>query len=105
MPTGQFTYIWEYTIDPARQAEFLAAYKPNGGWAQLMSRHPGYLGTKLLRDVENENRFVTVDHWASKSDRDSFRKEFSSEFDRLDQECEQFTVRETFIGDFFILGG
>jgi heme-degrading monooxygenase HmoA len=101
----QFSYIWEYTVDPARKAEFLSAYEPDGDWAQLMSRHPGYLGTKLLGDVEIENRYVTVDYWASKSDRDAFRAEFSTEFDELDQECEQLTLSETFLGDFFILGG
>lgn len=63
MSSKQFSYIWEYTVDPARQAEFLSAYKPDGTWAQLMSRHPGYLGTKLLQDVETDNRFVTVDAW------------------------------------------
>jgi len=104
VPSEQFTCLWEYTIDPARKAEFLSAYKPDGHWAQLMARHPGYLGTKLLLDVEAENRYVTVDYWTSKSDRDAFREEFSSEFDRLDQDCEQFTISETFLGDFLILG-
>lgn len=103
MSSKQFSYIWEYTVDPARQAEFLSAYKRDGTWAQLMSRHPGYLGTKLLQDVETDNRFVTVDYWASKSHRDAFREEFSSEFDQLDRECEQFTVREMFVGDFLVL--
>jgi heme-degrading monooxygenase HmoA len=101
----QFTYIWEYTIDPERRAEFLSAYKPDGDWARLMSRHPGYLGTKLLRDVDEDNRFLTVDYWTSMSDRDEFREKYASEFDQLDRACEQYTVAETFIGDFLVSGG
>ena len=103
MSRKQFAYIWEYTVDPAQKAEFLSAYGPDGDWAQLMSRHNGYLGTKLLGDIETDDRFVTIDFWQSKSDRDGFREDFSAEFNQLDEECEQFTVTETFLGDFFIL--
>jgi 2-hydroxychromene-2-carboxylate isomerase/heme-degrading monooxygenase HmoA len=103
LSSDYFTYIWEYTVDPARRAEFVSAYRPGGDWAQLMSRHAGYRGTKLLHDVETENRFVTIDYWVSRSDRDAFREEFASEFNRLDQECEQFTISESFIGDFAVL--
>ena len=103
MSAGQFSYIWEYTVDPDRRSEFLGAYNPVGDWAKLMSRHPGYLGTKLLEDVENNNRFVTIDYWVSQSDRDAFREQFKDEFDRLDRDCEEYTTSETFLGDFSIL--
>jgi len=105
MSPDQFSYIWEYTVEPTRKSEFLDAYRTDGDWARLMSRHPGYLGTKLLEDVDNDIRFVTVDYWTSKSDRDAFREQFKVEFDRLDHDCEEFTLSETFLGDFLILGG
>lgn len=103
MSSEQFAYIWEYTVNPVRQADFLGAYRPHGDWAQLMSRHPGYLGTTLLGDVEKNTRFVTVDYWVSKSDRDAFREEYSVDFEQLDRKCEQFTTSETFLGDFLVL--
>ena len=102
MSAEHFAYIWEYTIDPDRRGEFLEAYRPGGDWTQLMSRHAGYLSTQLLGDVENSHRFVTVDYWTSKADRDEFRTQFRSEFDKLDEECEAFTVSETFLGDFLV---
>ena len=37
MASERFAYILEYTIDPNRRADFLAAYNPEGEWAQLFS--------------------------------------------------------------------
>jgi hypothetical protein len=28
-----YLYAWEYDVDPAKTAEFLAAYAPEGAWA------------------------------------------------------------------------
>lgn len=105
MSANQFAYVWEYTVDPGQKAEFLSAYKPDGAWTRLMSRHGGFLGTELLGDVDNDNRFITVDYWTSKSERDAFRTEFASEYAQLDADCESCTLSESFIGDFFVVGG
>ena len=105
MSSQHFAYIWEYTIDASLRDDFLNAYAPEGEWAKLMSRHPGYISTCLLHDTENGNRYVTVDYWVSKSDRDSFRSMFSDEYNQLDQKCEHFTAVELFIGDFFVVDG
>lgn len=103
MASERFAYVWQYMIDPSRRSEFLAAYKPGGEWAQLFSLDPSYIETLLLHDVEDENRFVTIDFWTSKADRDSFRKQFSPEFDALDSRCETFTKDEQFLGDYLLV--
>lgn len=103
-PSAVFSYIWQYEIDPARRQEFLDAYKPGGDWTRLFARHPGWLGTRLLQDVNDPGRFVTVDVWQSKQDRDAFREQNASDFDALDDACEAFTVKETFLGDFAEVG-
>ena len=100
MATGRFAYIWQYEIHPARREEFLAAYNPNGEWANLFSSDPSYLGTRLLQDAEDENRYATIDYWTSRADRDDFRVRFAEEFDQLDRRCENFTRGEKFIGDY-----
>ncbi len=100
MASERFAYIWEYTIDPSRRADFLAAYNPEGEWAQLFSRDPSYIQTKLIQDINKENRYVTVDYWKSKDDRDAFRERYSDEFVDLDTRCEAFTRQEVFLGDF-----
>jgi len=98
--TKRFAYIWEYSIKPARRAEFLSAYCADGTWAELFSRDPGYIETILLADDRDENRYVTIDFWLTREDRDAFRLKHADAFARLDRLCEEFTERETFVGDF-----
>ncbi|NIN61300.1 MAG: hypothetical protein GTN55_02730 [Gammaproteobacteria bacterium] len=100
MTSERFAYIWQYTIDPTFREAFLAAYQPNGEWARLFSRDPSYIVTVLLQDDADEDRYVTIDYWKSKADRDAFRNRFSVEFDNLDSRCETFTLEEQFLGDF-----
>jgi len=100
MAPKRFAYIWQYSIKPASRQDFLAAYNPSGEWAQLFSRDPSYIGTVLLQDDDDENRYLTIDYWISKADRDSFRERYSVELDSLDRKCEEFTKEEQFLGDF-----
>ena len=100
MRSQRFAYIWQYIIEPNRRDEFLAAYGPGGEWVRIFSRDPSYIGTVLHSDVDDVNRYVTIDYWKSKADRDSFRQKYSIEFAELDERCEAFTRKEEFLGDF-----
>ena len=104
MAYRRFAYIWQYTIEPTSRPAFLDAYEAKGEWARLFSHDPSYIETVLLQDEEDENRYVTIDYWKSKSDRDSFREKYSVEFDSLDTRCEEFTTEEEFLGDFLEIG-
>ena len=95
-----FLYIWEYLVKENSVREFRHIYGPNGDWIQLFSRADGFVQTRLYHDVNNPNRFVTIDFWASKEARDRFRKDFAAEFAKLDARCESFTTEERFFGDF-----
>ncbi len=100
MTSNRFAYVWQYTIEPARRSEFLAAYDSQGAWVSLFSSDPSYIKTLLLKDVADENRYVTIDFWKSKADRDAFRERNSIAFNELDRSCEAFTVEEKFLGDY-----
>ena len=100
MTENKFAYIWQYTVPDAHKDEFLRAYGPDGEWVKLFSKAQGYVETVLLRDAEDSERYVTIDYWESKIARDRFRKKYSAEFATLDEECEAFTQKEEFIGDF-----
>lgn len=95
-----YTYIWEYTIDSAYEQQFIAAYAPDGEWAQLFQRHDGYIKTELHRDRDNPNRFVTIDHWTNRKAWEAFRENANSEFRTLDGRCEAYTLEEREIGTF-----
>ena len=51
----------------ARDAtEFERAYGPDGEWAEFFRGGTGYVGTELLRDVENPGRYLVIDRWESR---------------------------------------
>ena len=100
MMNERFVYVWQYTIEPALRREFLAAYDAQGAWVRLFSSDPSYIKTLLLQDAADENRYMTIDFWKSKADRDDFRERNWAEFNELDKNCEAFTVEETFLGDY-----
>ena len=100
MTSGRYAYIWEYTIDAGREAEFVAAYGADGEWVRLFRRYPGFLRTELLRDREEPSRFVTIDHWERREAWESFRAQAADEFEALDRRCESFTKSERQLGTF-----
>ena len=95
-----FVYIWEYLVKTEHLTEFKHLYGPDGDWVKLFKNCKGYVTTNLHQDINNPQRFVTVDLWSSKIDRDNFRIKYSKEFTALDEFCEDFTQNESFLGDF-----
>ena len=104
MASERFVYVWRYTIELARRSDFLDAYNPRGEWAQLFSRDPSYIKTVLLRDADDQDRYVTIDYWKSREARDAFRERFPVEFQDLDSRCEAYTREEEFMGDYVEIG-
>lgn len=95
-----FVYIWEYEVRPKRREAFLKNYSPDGTWATLFRKARGYLRTQLLEDRVDPCRFVTIDTWETPEHHEAFRRDFASEFQRLDHHCESLTVSESLIGHF-----
>jgi heme-degrading monooxygenase HmoA len=99
-----FAYIWQYSINPERKDEFLAAYRTDGEWVKLFSKDRNYVRTELLQDSSDESVYVTIDYWTSKTARNAFRESFAEEFAALDEKCEAYAIKEIPIGDFIIVG-
>ena len=95
-----YTYIWEYTIHPAFEHKFVAAYGTEGEWVQLFCRHQGYIRTEFFRDIENPDRFVTIDHWESREAWQAFRESADAAFRELDERCSRYTLKERELGTF-----
>jgi heme-degrading monooxygenase HmoA len=100
MSAAGFTMLWEFTVQPARQAEFESHYGPDGTWARLFRRAGGYLGSELLRDAANPLRYLTIDCWESAVAWQAFRREFGADYERLDREFEGLTARESPLGQY-----
>jgi len=100
--TGSYSCVWEYRVRPTFVAEFERAYGAEGEWVALFRRADGYLRTELHRDVDDPLRFITVDHWTSRSAHAAFQREFREDYAQLDDRCEAFTLEEWLIGDFAV---
>jgi heme-degrading monooxygenase HmoA len=105
MAAAAFTTLWEFTVEPARQAEFESHYGPEGNWVALFRRAEGYLGSELLQDRANPLRYLTVDRWESLEAWRAFRSRFASDYEQLDRELEGLASREVALGECAPAGG
>jgi heme-degrading monooxygenase HmoA len=92
--------VWEFLVKPESVDAFANAYAPDGEWAQLFSRHHGYRGTTLVRDVKNSRRFLTIDRWDDEAAYAAMHEAASDEYARIDAGCEGWTESERLIGTF-----
>lgn len=99
-----YEIVWEFRLPAARAAAFEQAYGPEGVWVQLFRRAPGFIETRLLRDAEDEERYLTVDRWNSREAFDAFKHRFAAEYGAQDQELEGLAWSETRIGAFDSIG-
>jgi heme-degrading monooxygenase HmoA len=96
-------HVWEFQVQPGRDAEFENHYGPDGSWARLFRQAPGYVGTSLLRDPAQPGRYVTIDHWDSEREYQAFRRAHEQEYEALDTTCRAFTFSERVIGRFDVV--
>jgi heme-degrading monooxygenase HmoA len=92
--------VWLISVRPNRVDEFVEIYGPEGEWAQLFRRAPGYIETALLTDVEEQNRFLVIDRWQDLASFENFKRHHLTEYNALDARCEALTTLEQRIGIF-----
>lgn len=97
--------VWEFRVHPGQAAEFERVYGPEGDWARLFRRSPGYRGTELLRDPQDPERYLTLDRWDDASDFEAFKSEHGEEYRAFDRVCEPFCAEERLLGSFTTVGG
>ena len=95
-----FAAVWEFSVKPAFKEQFEEVYGPDGDWAILFNKSPGYLGTSLLSSVESQAIYVTIDRWISREAFAHFKQAHQDEYKALDQKCEGFTESERSLGSF-----
>jgi len=92
--------VWEYLVRSDFVPQFLNAYAPDGEWASLFKKCPGYLRTELRRDLHNPQRFITIDYWQSHADYLNMKEMIAAEYELLDKQCEAYTLSENHVGIF-----
>lgn len=97
---AEHVLVWEFLVRPEHRLQFERHYGPDGTWAALFRRSPGYVGTLLLHDRAQALRYVTIDRWESAESYRTFRALHSREYAELDGLCEALTTHEAALGEF-----
>ena len=70
--------VFSYEV---RDAEaFERAYGTDGEWAEFFRTAAGFVGTELLRDVEQPGRYLVIDRWESADAYNAFATERREEY-------------------------
>jgi heme-degrading monooxygenase HmoA len=99
---GEWGYliIWEFQVRAGMEQGFERVYGSDGDWARLFIQDESYFGTHLVRSLNRERTYVTLDFWRSQPAYDKFRKRHFVKYTALDQKCEDLTESERKIGEF-----
>jgi len=98
---ARYVYVWAFLIAPEHRAEFLRAYGPGGAWEALFQRADGFVGTLLLQDQADPNRYLTIDRWRSAAAHATFRARFAADYEALDRACERLSTQEQSLGEYW----
>jgi heme-degrading monooxygenase HmoA len=79
---------------------FERVYGPNGDWAAFFRQGRGYVGTELLRDVEEPERYLVIDRWESVDAYNGFIGEHQEEYLRRADELRLHHRQELRFGTF-----
>jgi len=79
---------------------FEQAYGPEGDWAHFFRQGRGYIGTELLHDVDEPDRYLVVDRWESADAYNAFLDANRDEYMRRADESRFNYVQELRFGTF-----
>jgi len=97
-----YVILWQFVVHPEKVNAFIAAYAPEGAWAQLFRRADGFAGTELLRSTDSEDgaQFLTIDRWQTAEHFTQFQMQFATQYRTLDTQCEGLSLKERKLGAF-----
>ena len=89
-----------FRYDVREVAAFEAVYGPEGEWAQFFRSGEGYIGTELLHDVEEPDRYLVIDRWESADAYNAFLAAHQDEYLRRSDEARFHYSQELRFGTF-----
>ena len=99
-----FLIAWEFRVRSGAEKRFEDAYGPQGLWAQLFMQGDGFVGTELIRDVRDRQRYLTLDLWTSEAAFEKFHAHHLAEYKAIDEMYESMTEQERELGRFVRVG-
>jgi heme-degrading monooxygenase HmoA len=89
-----------FAYDVSDTDEFERVYGPEGDWAAFFRGNRGYVGTELLRDVEQRGRYLVVDRWETREAYNDFVERHRDEYMRRVDETVFLYDHELRLGTF-----
>jgi heme-degrading monooxygenase HmoA len=89
-----------FRYDAREPEEFERVYGAAGDWAQFFRRGAGYIGTELLRDVEELDRYLVIDRWDSAEAYNAFLAAHADEYLRRSDDARLYYLHELRMGTF-----
>jgi heme-degrading monooxygenase HmoA len=89
-----------FTYDVVDPTEFERVYGPEGEWAVFFRGARGYVGTELLRDLEQPGRYAVVDRWQTREAYNDFVAAHREEYMRRVDETGFLYRQELRVGTF-----
>ena len=89
-----------FRYDARDPEDFERAYGPDGEWARFFRQGTGFIGTELLRDVDEHDRYLVIDRWESAEAYNAFLAEHGPEYLRRSDEAQFYYVHELRMGTF-----
>ena len=90
--------VFRYEVRDAQAFE--RVYGPEGEWAQFFRQGSGYIGTELLHDVDEPDRYLVIDRWESAEAYNAFLSAHDAEYLRRADESRFHYVQELRFGTF-----
>ncbi len=89
-----------FRYDARDPEDFERAYGSDGEWAHFFRQGAGYIGTELLRDVDEPDRYIVIDRWESPEAYTAFLEENSDEYLRRSDDAHFYCLPELRMGTF-----
>ena len=90
--------VFSYEVRDA--GAFERAYGTGGEWEEFFGTAPGFIGTELLRDVEQPGRYLVIDRWESPEAYNTFANENRDEYMRRVDDTRFYYDQELRFGTF-----
>lgn len=92
-----------FNVLPNQIETFESTYGPEGPWVRLFRHVPSYKRTKLIADLTQSGRYITIDEWTSHAAFLEFRRDHADAFAALDAACAPLLIGEAFFGAFRVV--
>jgi heme-degrading monooxygenase HmoA len=95
-----FVVLWEFDVKPESEVAFTFAYGSSGEWVRLFRTSASFRETRLLRNISEPLRYITMDIWENRKDYERFLETHAEAYRALDAVCGGLTTSERHLSSF-----